>query len=319
MIPIKSIENTTGVMHLTWIINNICNRACNYCPDSLHNGKNHHYEWHHVEKFITTLQSRHDRIHVTISGGEPTMSPWLIDLIDLLRSKNNTVGITSNGARTLRYYKELAPKLRYICLSYHPEEEDAEFLEKAIECSRYTLTKINFMMPATHWDQCIKMYDRIKQESALTYEPVKITEWHPHPHGLASRNYSPEQLEWFKNNNGKFASIELCKQYDQQINTPTPLLSTINFQTGSERLDPTYLINTNQHHFTGWTCWQGIESLFVQYTGQIGASNCSQNRDLGWIQQLDDIKWIQEPVECKQVDCICSSDIFITKTNPITI
>jgi organic radical activating enzyme len=305
-------------MHLTWIINNICNRACDYCPSSLHDGQNHHYEWQHAERFVTELQGRHDRIHVTISGGEPTMSPWLEDLVDLLRARNNTVGITSNGARTLRYYRQLAPKLRYICLSYHPDPEDPDFLAKALESSRHCLTKINVMMPADHWAQALEFYQQLSQHPSLTYEPVRITEWHPHAHGQASRAYTPEQLAWFEQNKGRGATRDLCDLYEQQQSTPTPLQSQMELAngTGVAYMDPTYLINTDQNHFAGWRCSQGLESLFVQYTGQIGAANCGQNRNLGWIQHFELIQWPTAPVVCREQTCICSSDIYITKRAP---
>ena len=315
---ITAIRNETGVFVVTWIINNICNRACDYCPANLHNGGNHHYDWAHAEAFADLLMSRHKDIHLVISGGEPTMSPWLPDLIKKFTDRGHTVGLTSNGVRTLRYYEELAPMLRYLCLSWHPNPEDLDFLSKAQAASRHCLTKINLMMPADHWDQAVEMYQTLKTTN-LIWDPVRITEWHDQPRGLVSRDYTQKQLDWFSQNTGCIPTWDLIKQYPQQISTPTPLLSTAITKHGEVRLDPIQLINTDQNSFRGWKCNQGLESLFLQYTGEIGLSNCGQNRNIGWIQNLDQVQWPSAAQICKLDRCSCVTDIYLSKSEQVNI
>lgn len=243
------------------------------------------------------------------------MSPWLPELIKKFTDHGHTVGLTSNGVRTQRYYEELAPMLRYICLSWHPNPEDPDFLVKAHATNQHCFTKINLMMPADQWGRALARAEELKA-SDLIWEPVRVTQWHDQPRGIASRSYTPEQLKWFDDNRGRTATWEYVRQYTQQTSTPTPLLSTLYALDGtSTRLEPTMLINRDQNKFKGWSCHQGSESLFLQYTGEIGMSNCSQNRDLGWIQDLDSIVWPREPQVCQLERCACSTDIYISKTS----
>ena len=52
---IQVIQPDTAPLHLTWIINNICTNACSYCPENLHNGSNHNYDWENARKFFKLL------------------------------------------------------------------------------------------------------------------------------------------------------------------------------------------------------------------------------------------------------------------------
>jgi organic radical activating enzyme len=312
---ITAIRNKTGVFVITWIINNICNRACNYCPANLHNGGNHHYDWAHAEAFADLMISKHKNIHVVISGGEPTMSPWLPDLIKKFTDHGHTVGLTSNGVRTFRYYEELAPMLQYLCLSWHPDPEDVDFLAKAQAASQHCLTKVNLMMPADHWGRAIAMHKQLKSTN-LTWDTVRVTKWHDESRGAVSRNYTPEQLKWFTLNNGQTATWDTNKQYPRQLKMPTPLSSTAITNQGEIKLNPIYLINTDQNLFQGWQCNQGLESLFLFYTGRIGLSNCGQNYDIGRIQELDKVQWPLTSQTCKMDRCHCVTDIYLSKHRP---
>jgi len=309
---IKAIRNETGVFVITWIINNICNRACDYCPSNLHNGGNHHYDWSHANRLADLMISKHKHIHLVISGGEPTMSPWLPDLIKKFTDRGHSVGLTSNGVRTIRYYEELAPMLEYLCLSWHPDPEDPDFLDKVQAASQHCFTKINLMMPANHWEKSVAMHEQIKSTN-LTWDPVRITQWHDQPRGSASIAYTEQQLEWFVSNNGRVHAWDTIKKYSQQINKPIPLNSKIITDQGETQLDPIRLINTDRNSFKGWKCSQGLESLFLQYTGEIGMSNCGQNRNIGWIQDLDQVKWPEHDQICGLDRCSCVTDIYLSK------
>jgi organic radical activating enzyme len=311
---ITNIKNISGVTHLTWIINNICTKSCDYCPTNLHRGKNHHYDWTHAKSFIKEIFKRYEKLHVTISGGEPTVSPFLIDVVKEFYNNGHTIGITSNAARTKDYYKELCPMLSYIGLSWHPSDPDPEFIEKALTASDHCFTLVRVMMDARHWDECISFLDRLKQIKELAWEPVMITPWHTEERGIAPCAYTEEQLEWFKTAPFKRAD-EFFKSKRYPLLSKQPLVSFAYNEKGKriKNFYPNELINKRQNVFTGWTCYPGLESLFVQYTGQISSANCGQNRNLGTIQDIDNIKWITDPVTCTQPSCECTSDILLTK------
>ena len=80
-------RNVPNVMVVTWVINNICDRSCAYCPPKLHNGSNHNYDWNLAREFWKELIDRYENIHVSIAGGEPTLSPHLKEAIDMIFNK----------------------------------------------------------------------------------------------------------------------------------------------------------------------------------------------------------------------------------------
>ena len=124
--PIVKIQaKFPDTLQLTWILNNICTNKCSYCIPELYAGKNHHYEWDNAKIFVELLLEKYKNIHCNISGGEPTMSPFMIELAKKFYDNGHTAGITSNGVRTVKYFTKLSKYLNYIVFSYHPEYGDA--------------------------------------------------------------------------------------------------------------------------------------------------------------------------------------------------
>jgi len=82
---ISRIENTNFSV-VTWVVNDICNYSCRYCPPQLHNGKNYkNDDWENISEFIDhtveTLGSDDKKVIFSISGGEPTLSPFFLNLV----------------------------------------------------------------------------------------------------------------------------------------------------------------------------------------------------------------------------------------------
>jgi MoaA/NifB/PqqE/SkfB family radical SAM enzyme len=309
---ITNIENISGVTHITWILNNICTNSCVYCPPELRNGKNHHYDWSHAESFIEELFTRYTKIHVTISGGEPTLSPFLLDLVSKFHNAGHTIGMNSNGVRTARYYEELAPMLSYMCMSWHPSGDNDQFIEKALASAKGCLTKIRVMMDARYWDQCIQFLDQLKKIKELGWEPVRITKWYDNTEAESSYNYTSEQNNWFNNAPTEGAKFFRLKY---PLLSKNQLISHAWLNTGKKikYIDATQMINQQNNKFQGWKCAQGTESLAIRHTGKIDAANCEQNKKIGHIQDSKNIKWITSLVVCEMPSCDCSSDILLTK------
>ena len=306
---IKIQRHTKGLMVVTWVINNICTNACKYCPPNLHTGSNHHYDWENAKRFWQILLSKYPKMHVSISGGEPTLSPFLLDFCKMVSDSGNKVGITTNLARTPRYMRTLAPYLEYCSASYHPSFEDKNFLEKALAAAEHTPTNIRVMMDSSYWDKSIKFLERCKQHKNITIETVKVIDWMPG--NKAGREYSEDQLKWFEN-------TDLFQDAEQMPKRKSTFKSTSNiiFADG-EVLDSNgqeqELINNGKTNFKGWRCNMGMESLFIQYTGKIYLANCFQGGVIGDINDPDNISWPKDSVICEKDICHCTTDVLITK------
>ena len=71
------VRTHLNAMTVTWVMNNICTNHCDYCPPVLHRGNNHNYSWDRAREFMNRLFKRYLRVNLSISGGEPTLSPFL--------------------------------------------------------------------------------------------------------------------------------------------------------------------------------------------------------------------------------------------------
>lgn len=303
------IKKNNDAMQLTWILNNICTNHCDYCNPSLHRGTNHHYDWVHAKSFVERLFKRYSSIHCSISGGEPTLSPFFPELVKMFHDSGHTVGITSNGARTPRFWEEISPLLSYICFSFHPSYEDPQFLEKALLSAQYTWVTVRVMMDSRHWDRSVAMYEECCKHGNLFVEPVRILPEVSERH--VGDDYTPQQLEWMRTNIVKNRSIT--------IKNPAAKVAKIGadffYDDGSCDLSGSSneLINTGQTDFRGWSCNIGLESLFVHWDGIVKKGNCNQGGDLFHINEHEKHQLPTSAEICFQNLCSCGTDVLISK------
>lgn len=305
---ITEIKQKYNALYLTWVINNICPNKCSYCPPILHEGANHHYDWEAAKSFSQHLIDKYPKIHLAIAGGEPTMSPFFTNLVDMFYQAGHPVGVTTNGARTVRYYEEIASKLSYVVLSYHYAFKDPDFLEKALVCGEKTKSTVHVMMDSRYFDKCLEMFYKFAEYDTLMVEAVRINEWIKGD--TSGRDYTDKQLDILTSLPSIPPKID---------NSTRKVLTAASFHYndnsftdwGSAQL----LMNEGKNRFLGWRCNIGIESLFVHFHGNIQRGNCSVGNPvfIGNVNDFNNINWPSAPVICTQVECQCSTDIYVSK------
>jgi hypothetical protein len=249
-------------------------------------------------------------IHCTISGGEPTVSPHFEELVDMLWQSGSTIGITTNGVRNEAFWEKIAPRLSYICFSYHPSQEVDRFLEKAVLAAQWTQSTIRVMMDSRHWDRSVDMFNRASQHP-IRVEAVRILE------ELATRRigneYTSEQEEWLRTVQSHNPQPFQC--FSNPNYRPSKIGSSFLWSDGTldEQGDTNKLITLKQNDFRGWACNIGLESLFVHYNGTVKKGNCDVGGDLF---HLNDHQAHQLPTMaeiCTQRTCDCGTDVLISK------
>ena len=326
---IRILQPNDAPMHLTWMINNICQNSCSYCPPDLHDGANHYYEWENAKRFFEMLFERYPRIHCSVSGGEPSLSPFFLDICKTFHEKGHTIGVTTNGAKSVEYWQEIAHYLNYVCFSCHSEFPDKNFEAKVMAASASTPVTVRIMMLSSKWDQCVEIYNKFSKLLEITTEPVKIISYKNIDEN--SYQYTSKQLEWFNNNHGNHK-----EHYDYMIakrklyfnaeyidpdfhikpyTEPIKILSDYHFDDGSVILEANAsdYVNKDMTNFNGYTCEIGLKSLFVRPNGIVYLGNCLVGGKIGNINNPDKIQWPTKPVKCNLDICSCSSDVNINK------
>jgi hypothetical protein len=311
---------------ITWILNDICNYSCRYCPPPLHNGKNHSVDWSVVEPFIDQLFNHYSttlgkKLQFSISGGEPTMSPFFSELVRTIYMKGGLIGITTNLARTSRFIEENFKYLSYAGCSFHPAQEfpnntTDEWVEKVRIASTLTSTTVRLMMDPLYWDQCIDFIERIKNETVAALEIVFIDDQYgSSPTKISDITYSSEQLEFFKT----FKTIPIRNTIAETNTFYRSLKNNLSYVyedgTKQSNLSPQMLINKGQTNFFDYKCSIGKESLFIHQTGKIRRGNCHVGGIIGTLQEHKKIDWnsLLRTVICDSVRCSCGADIPISK------
>jgi organic radical activating enzyme len=308
------IQHNPDLTHVTWIINDICPNRCVYCPPEIHMGSNHNYDWDNARQFVKELIARYPLMHLSLGGGEPSMSPFLPELVEMFALAGHTVSLTSNAYRTEAYWSRVAPAINQICFSYHPEFSTEQYFANVAAASLYTRVTCRVMMLSSHWDQCLAAFERLKTETYHNTEAVRITDW-------GTRNgsdaYTPDEIAWFNSpaSAAKFYSLHPGRTYakigaDYRLSDGT---------TGTHGESVSY-INRGQTNFLGYECDIGLRSLFIGPKGQVKAGNCMAGGHIGSINKPELISWPTNTTICPYTLCGCVTDVNINKRRiPIII
>ena len=290
-------------MHITWIINNICPNSCIYCPEFLHTGSNHHYDWNNARKFVQLLLEKYPHMHLSIAGGEPSMSPHLLELVKTFHNEGHTVSITTNGYKSPDYWQEIAQYVGSISFSWHPEFSTEQYYDNLNATAKITYCSVKLMMLSSHWDKCIQAYERLKLSTDYTISPTRIIDWGTNN---GSDSYTEEQLAWFDAGHTHQSTLEypyipLGAYFVDENNDKSWAQGVIDY------------INRGQTNFKGYTCEVGLKSLHIGVSGQIRRGNCQVGGLLGNINDPENINWPIDKVICPHDLCHCYSDVIINK------
>lgn len=307
---IKIVQPDDAPLHLTWVINNICTNSCSYCPSILHSGKNHHYDWKNAKRFFELLFEKYPRIHCSVAGGEPSISPFLPELAKTFFDHGHTIGLTSNAAKPVTYWKELAAHVNYICFSWHPEFPDEHFIEKVTEAGKIVPVTARVVMLSSKWQECLNMFNILSDIPNIGTESIRLVYYDGTD--PTAQNYTEEQLEWFLTHTRN----HLIKSFEHVAHVPAPKITAdFYFDDGSviKKGSASDLMNMGLTNFDGYTCEIGLKSLYVDFEGLIYLGNCQEGGIIGNINDPENIQWPTQPIICRRNLCHCTSDISINK------
>lgn len=320
--PLKEVVNLRpDVAQITWVMNNICSNQCTYCLPGLYAGTNHNYEWKNAKKFIEIVLKKYGKTHWSVSGGEPTMSPFFKEFIEIIKENGSSVGITTNGVKPVKYMSEIANNLHYIAYSYHPEyTDDTAFIEKVLTTNHISPSPIRVMMHANQelWDKSMKFINRIRKNPTISYESVKVQPY-PGVHKFAF-DYTKEQLQWFNNPLASYQSNQPhFPRKPETIGVSSNYIDIHNNVVHSSQANAVEWINRKYTNFNKWSCNIGLESLFIGTTGDIERGNCLVGGYIGHIDKPDEVNWPTKPITCNIDLCHCATDVQISKKRPKNI
>lgn len=320
MNKVTSIQRKQPTFYVFWHLTDFCNWNCSYCPDHLHAGdfamgrKPGYPTEQDIETFmdriIAGLNGR--KLWVTLSGGEPTVHPMFARIVERLKPYG-VIGINSNGSRTMKWWRSL-PVLPSGCtFSLHQEYIDK--MPHLNELSDFLIEsgvdiQYNLVCDPNAWDTVMQLYQALDPKF-LDY----VICWPVHDKNkIRNRHvteYSPEQKAWMRRHQLMFNKTNsIFNPYTSTITFDHR--TTMSFKSFSE----TKLKIEGLNRFNGWSCDVGMDSINVNYDGEVYSSICKAQR-LG---RINNFELRTTPLSCPFEICIHPADLHVDKrTNETNI
>lgn len=298
---------------VNWCLGNTCNFSCSYCPTDLHDGSKRWPELDAIKQFVVKVKEQHvgKKIYFEFTGGEVTLYKHFIELCTFCKEQGVRVGMISNGSRTLRWWEEHKNLFDHVCLSFHPEEADADhFLAVAQILQNHFRLHVNIMMSPEKFDHCYSVAERATtlENTSIALQPLIVD------FGEVLYEYTDEQKKIMENQWNLIGSkIKWTKKMENYRGS----MQLIYPQAKGPLVPPHEFIARSKNNWNGWDCFAGVEQLIVDMNGDIHRGWCKVGRRIGNIWDAE-INFPTEPIRCNKPMCHCNFDIMSTKVFPIT-
>ena len=287
-----------GSIKVEWNLGKRCNYDCSYCPSSIHDNSSPHTDIEILKATIDKLKALGKPIRLSFTGGEPTVHPKFKELIQYCNHVNiSWISVTTNGTLPFEFYNNL--NVDQLVFSLHLEYDWLrvyDTMSKLAEASKVKLIA-QIMCHHEHMNAAYTLFARCLQ--AHIPSTLRRIRWTEGDHDLFDdMKYHPDDLNWIKKQEATVQGN--CVIDDKEI------------------IHSNDVIKLHLNKFKGWDCNAGIESLMINWDGDVHRATCRVGGSLGNI-YTGTFVVPEDPVICDRNFCTCSADIPLTKFAPPTI
>jgi len=294
---------------VNWCMTDKCNFKCSYCLDVLHSGKIGWPDYETVLSFCTYIINLHKNknIYFDLTGGEITGWEYLPMLINILKSYPNiSVGILSNGSKSLKWWDSIKDLLDHICLSFHPEFSNRSHYIKLLKLlATHMRTHANLMLHPDHFELCQDIAEEICMDIpnvSLALQPLLVNfgdtlyKYTKNQHKVIEKQFElyGSKIKWTQKRDVYRGAMRMIKDDNNYKVTPVH-----------------YFINDKTNNWNGWKCYAGVEQIVIDVNGYFWRGWCKEGGSLGHIST--GIAENIEPIICNRNYCHCNFDIMCTK------
>ena len=283
---------------IEWNLGKRCNYDCSYCPSSIHDNTSKHTDIEVLKATVDKLVTLGKPIRLSFTGGEPCVHPKFEDLIVYCKQVGiKWISITTNGTRSFEFYSMLP--VDQLVFSMHLEYDWQRVFDTLLQIVTVTNINVIAQIMAHHDHIEAAMCLRAKCEQEFIPNTVRRIRWTEGDHNVFDdMRYKPEDLQWIVKNE---ASVQ-----------PNTILM---YNDKEEMLHANDVIKLHKNQYNGWTCNAGIESLMINWDGDVHRATCRVGSSMGNI-YTDSFVSTTEPVICDRDFCTCAADIPLTKYLP---
>ena len=284
-----------GSIKIEWNLGKRCNYDCSYCPGSIHDNSSTHTDIEILKATVDKLVSLGKPIRLSFTGGEPCVHPKFAELVKYCNHVGiSWISVTTNGTLPYDFYANL-PVNQFV-FSIHLEYDWQRVFNTVENIHKLSDAKVIAQIMAHHDYMGAVLQLRARCLLAHIPNTVRRIRWTEGDHDLFDdMRYNANDLNWLKEQE---ATVE-----------------------GNCVIDNTTVIHANDiiklhfNKYKGWTCNAGIESLMINWDGDVHRATCRVGESLGNIYH-EDFMVPAEPIVCDRNFCTCAADIPLTKYGP---
>ena len=287
-------------VHVEWNIGKRCNLDCGYCPAEIHDNFSPHTDLDKMVNTIYELEKIGKPIRLSLTGGEPTVHPKINEILKCARDSLDWLSVTTNGLRSSAWYIK-QPVNQWVFSLHFDNEHSRRATENVVEYSQLldmegiaTLYQVNLMAHHEHMDEV---------RAAAT-----LLEGHNIPYVCRRIRWTEaENRDWFDDLRYKAEDLNWILS---KVATVKPNCTI----DGKELIHANDVIKDKRNEFKGWTCNAGLESLMINWDGEVHRATCRVGGSLGNIYN-GTFESPTAPITCTRTWCTCAADIPLTKVN----
>ncbi len=318
LFPIK-VEKAiaTDQKFIEWKIHNVCNHDCSFCGARHKDGSQRWFSLEKYKEYTDKLVAacNGSPFWIQITGGEPTLYPDLLPLLQYMKEKGAMISLISNGSRTLRWWKELqeANVLDYLFITYHSEQtNDYQHITEVLNLFHDAPLEVVCLIThsLTSLDRAFEAREYIVANTGavITLKSMvfnfDIYEF-----------YTADQLAKLKKHGWEYGALRETKGKStlpvyHRINHTLKITYNKNFSTN---IDPQLLMKKQQNKFLNWDCAIGENNMRIDHD-VIYRGVC----EVGGERHLDDavIEFTNDYIPCTSPQCFCGTDMVAPKILP---
>ena len=299
MLKVTSRWPHQNTIKIEWNLGKRCNYDCSYCPSSIHDNTSPHTDIEILKATVDKLMTLGKPIRLSFTGGEPCVHPKFEELIKYCKHVGiSWINVTTNGTLPYEFYSKL-PVDQYV-FSIHLEYDWQRVFKTVEGMNLLSHTKVIAQIMAHHDHMPVVVQLRAKCLLAHIPNTVRRIRWTQGDHDLF------DDMRYNAND------LDFLKEMESTVQANTVVWLDDNHSQLLYHAND--MIKNHQNKFKGWTCNAGIESLMINWDGDVHRATCRVGGSLGNIYEGDFVA-PNEPVICDRNFCTCAADIPLTKVS----
>lgn len=297
-------------------LHNVCNYSCSFCGPRHRGGDK---RWGSLEeskiiidKIVNACAGKPFWIQLT--GGEPTLMPDLIELIQYIKDKGGYTSIISNGSRTIRWWTEIRDRklLDLLFITYHPEQtSDIDHIRDVIQLFHYE--PVTTLCLITHVSGNVQTafdaFEYLKENTgaSVTVKAMMIQEYDIYQTYTDEELMRLKELNWIQ---GRLWDTKVKSTVPESHKHKANMMEI--YADGSVKIrESQEIFKDNTNVYTGWKCDIGRSTMRID-VDKIYRGVCSVGGVVGNVSD-ENYKFTNDYVICDLPFCFCGTDMLSNK------